>query len=176
MIQRHYGIKNFRKEYSSQYKILLDIFQTFILINNCFNSDSNLSLADKTDNARTIIEKLIYNDYENSQKHKYSVRDIKELCDKRARKLFNYMVEWQKELATITPKNVSSSLELKQMLEIIDKEMQELEEVGFDNIISDDISYQAKWLRYYKDYSIVISKFDTIYNKWDEFIEEYKKT
>lgn len=173
MLQRHFEIKNFRKEDFKQYKILLDIFQTFILVNNCFYSDSNLSMADKCDNARGIIEKLIYNDYENSQKHKYSVRDIKGLLDKRARKLYNYMEQWQKDLSTITTKNATTSIEVKQMLKLIDKEMSELEAVGFDNIVNDDIEYKTRWLKNYKDYSIVISKFDTIYSKRDIFIKDF---
>lgn len=175
MIQRHYGIKNFRKEYSSQYKILLDIFQTFILVSNCFNSDSNLSLADKTDNARTIIEKLIYNDYENSQKHKYSVRDIKDLLDKRARRLYNSMSEWQKVFATITTRNATTSIELKQIIETINKEMQELEFVEFDSVVSDNLTFKKNNSKYYKEYKKYICKFDPIYNKREDFIKEFKE-
>lgn len=57
-INRVFGFKDIRKEDNKQYKILLDIFQTFILVFNCFFSDSNKNKADKADEARTIIEKL----------------------------------------------------------------------------------------------------------------------
>lgn len=172
-LQRQYGIKNFRKEYPNQYKIILDIFQTIILVSNCFESDSNLSLADKTDKARTIIETLIYNDYENSQKHKYSVKDIKDLLDKRARKLYNLMAEWQKVFATITTKNAITSIELKEIIETIKKEMQELEYAEFDSISIDNISYQKNTIKNYKIYAKYFSKFDNIYSKCDEFKEQY---
>ena len=174
-INRVFGFKDIRKEDNKQYKILLDIFQTFILVNNCFCSDSNLSMADKCNNARDIIEKLVYNDYENSQKHKYSVRDIKVLLDKRARKLYHYMEQWQKDLSNISTKNATTSIEVKQMLEVIDKEMNELEEVGFDNVVSNDFEYQPKWLKYYTKYSIIISKFDNIYSDKENFIKDYKE-
>lgn len=175
MIQRHYGIMNFRKEEKDQYKILLDIFQTFILVSNCFESDSNLSMADKCDNARDKIEKLIYKDYENSQKHKYSVRDIKGLLDKRARKLYNYMEQWQKDLSTITTKNATTSIEVKQMIEIIEKEMQELEAVGFDNVVSGNITYQKNWVKYSNTYTMVMNKFDVNYSDNIKALEEYKQ-
>lgn len=175
IINRVFGFKDIRKEDNKQYKILLDIFQTFILVNNCFCSDSNLSMADKCNNARDIIEKLVYNDYENSQKHKYSVRDIKDLLDKRARKLYHYMEQWQKDLSNISTKNATTSIEVKQMLEVIDKEMNVLEEVGFDNVVSNDFEYQTKWLKYYTKYSIIISKFDNIYSDKENFIKNYKE-
>ena len=174
-INRVFGFKDIRKEDNKQYKILLDIFQTFILVNNCFCSDSNLSMADKCNNARDIIEKLVYNDYENSQKHKYSVRDIKDLLDKRARKLYHYMEQWQKDLSNISTKNATTSIEVKQMLEVIDKEMNVLEEVGFDNVVSNDFEYQTKWLKYYTKYSIIISKFDNVYSDKENFIKDYKE-
>lgn len=175
MIQRHYGIKNFRKEYPSQYKLLLDIFQTFILVFNVFFSDSNKNKTEKADEARDKIEKLIYRDYENSQKHKYSVRDIKDIVDKRARRLYNYMEQWQKELENITPKNANYSIELNNMIDTLEKEMNKLEKVGFDNVVSNDFSYQTNWLKYYTKNSIIISKFDDIYSGKENFIKEYKE-
>lgn len=175
MIQRHYGIKNFRKEQTEQYKILLDIFQTFILVNNCFESDSNSSLADKTDKACKFMEKLLYNNFEESQKHKYSVRDIKGLCDKRARKLYNYMTIWQKQISSLTSKSVNTSIEVKQMIELIEEEMQELEAVGFDNIVSGNISYQKNWVKYSNNYTMVIDKFNDTYSDNINALEQYKQ-
>lgn len=53
--------------------------------------------------------------------------------------------------------------------------MKELEEVGFDNVVSNDFKYQTKWLKYYTKYSIVINKFDNIYSGKENFIKEYKE-
>ena len=174
-INRVFGFKDIRKEDNKQYKLLLDIFQTFILVFNCFFSDSNKNKAEKADEARTIIEKLIYKDYENSQTHKYSVRDIKDIVDKRARRLYKYMEQWQKELMKITPKNANDSIDLNNMIEILEKEMNDLEYVEFDSIVNENITYQKNNVKNYKDYKKYICKFDYIYNKRDEFINEFKE-
>ena len=174
-INRVFGFKDIRKEDNKQYKILLDIFQTFILVFNCFFSDSNKNKAEKADEARTIIEKLIYKDYENSQTHKYSVRDIKDIVDKRARRLYKYMEQWQKELMKITPKNANDSIFLNEMIATLEKEMNDLEYVEFDSIVNENITYQKNNVKNYKDYKKYICKFDYIYNKRDEFINEFKE-
>ena len=174
-INRVFGFKDIRKEDNKQYKILLDIFQTFILVFNCFFSDSNKNKAEKADEARTIIEKLIYKDYENSQTHKYSVRDIKDIVDKRARRLYKYMEQWQKELMKITPKNANDSIFLNEMIATLEKEMNDLEYVEFDSIVNENITYQKNNVKNYKDYKKYICKFDYIYNKRDEFIHEFKE-
>lgn len=164
-----------KSEYFGQYDLILDIFQTFILVFNCFFSDSNKNKAEKADEARTIIEKLIYKDYENSQTHKYTVRDIKEIVDKRARRLYKYMEQWQKELKKITPKNANDSIFLNEMIATLEKEMNDLEYVEFDSIVNENITYQKNSVKNYKDYKKYICKFDYIYNKRDEFINEFKE-
>lgn len=181
MIQRHFGIKDLKKEsknknseFYGQYDILLDIFKTFELVANCFFSDSNISLADKTDKARDYVEQLIYNDYENSQKHKYTVRSIKGLCDKKATKLYNLMEKWQKVFKNITPKNATTSVELREVIEKIEKELKELEYVEFDSVVSDNITYRKNEIKYYKTYKKYISKFDPIYSKREDFIKDFK--
>lgn len=174
-INRVFEFKDIRKEDNKQYKLLLDIFQTFILVFNCFFSDSNKNKAEKADEARTIIEKLIYKDYENSQTHKYSVRDIKDIVDKRARRLYKYMEQWQKELMKITPKNANDSIFLNEMIATLEKEMNDLEYVEFDSIVNENITYQKNNVKNYKDYKKYICKFDYIYNKRDEFINEFKE-
>lgn len=164
-----------KSEYFGQYDLILDIFQTFILVFNCFFSDSNKNKVEKADEARTIIEKLIYKDYENSQTHKYTVRDIKEIVDKRARRLYKYMEQWQKELKKITPKNANDSIFLNEMIATLEKEMNDLEYVEFDSIVNENITYQKNSVKNYKDYKKYICKFDYIYNKRDEFINEFKE-
>ena len=175
MIQRHFGIKDLRKEsknkeskFYGQYDILLDIFQTFIIVFNHFYSDSNVGIEIQAKEARISIEKLIYkNDI--SQKHKYSANAIKELCDSRARRLYKLMESWQKDDLL----NIATNKE--KILTRLIKEMKEIEEVGFDNVVSNDFEYQTKWLKYYTKYSIVISKFDDIYSGKENFIKEYKE-
>ena len=175
MIHRHFGIKDLRKEsknkeskFYGQYDILLDIFQTFIIVFNHFYSDSNVGIETQAKEARISIEKLIYkNDI--SQKHKYSANAIKELCDSRARRLYKLMESWQKDDLL----NIATNKE--KILTRLIKEMKELEEVGFDNVVSNDFEYQTKWLKYYTKYSIVISKFDNIYSGKENFIKEYKE-
>ena len=175
MIQRHFGIKDLRKEsqnkdskFYGQYEILKDIFQTFILVFNCFFSDSNVGIETQANEARDRIDELIYkNDI--SQKHKYSPNAIKNLCDKRARRLFNLMVAWRNDdLLNIVANKTK-------ILDRLIKEMKELEEVGFDNVVSNDFEYQTKWLKYYTKYSIIISKFDNIYSDKENFIKDYKE-
>lgn len=175
MIQRHFGIKDLRKEsqnkdskFYGQYEILKDIFQTFILVFNCFFSDSNVGIETQANEARDRIDELIYkNDI--SQKHKYSPNAIKNLCDKRARRLYNLMVAWRNDdLLNIVANKTK-------ILDRLIKEMKELEEVGFDNVVSNDFEYQTKWLKYYTKYSIIISKFDNIYSDKENFIKDYKE-
>lgn len=175
MIQRHFGIKDLRKEsqnkdskFYGQYEILKDIFQTFILVFNCFFSDSNVGIETQANEARDRIDELIYkNDI--SQKHKYSPNVIKNLCDKRARRLFNLMVAWRNDdLLNIVANKTK-------ILDRLIKEMKELEEVGFDNVVSNDFEYQTKWLKYHTKYSIIISKFDNIYSDKENFIKDYKE-
>ena len=174
-VERTNNIKNFRKEYEEQYKIILDIYQTFIKLNNCFFSDSNKNKADKAEHTRTIIEELVYINYENSQKHKYSVRNIKELFDKRARRLYKFMEQWQKELKSVTYKNANENENLENMINTIEKQMQELEYAEFDSISLDNISYQKNYISDYKHYKKYLSKFDNIYSKSNDFKQEFKQ-
>lgn len=174
-VERTNNIKNFRKEYEDQYKIILDIYQTFIKLNNCFFSDSNKNKADKAEHARTIIEELVYINYENSQKHKYTVRDIKELFDKRARRLYKYMEQWQKELKSVTYKNANENENLENMINTIEKQMQELEYAEFDSVSLENVSYQKNYIPDYKHYKKYLSKFDNIYAKSNDFKQEFKQ-
>lgn len=61
-VEKTHNIKNFRKEYREHYDMILDIYKTFISLNNCFFSDSNLSNADKVENALKIMEDLLFVD------------------------------------------------------------------------------------------------------------------
>lgn len=174
MIQRHYGIKDLRKEsqnkdseFYGQYDILKDIFQTFKLVIRCFFSDSNVGIVTQAKKACEIIDELIYKN-ETSQKHKYSSSAIKELCDTRARRLYNLMVSLRNDDLLNIEANKTK------VLDRLKKEMKELEEVGFDNIVIDNITYKKNSVKYYKGFKKYISKFDYIYSKRDDFIKEFR--
>ena len=46
-IEQELGITDFRKEYKEQYDIMLDVYKTFITINNIIFADSNKSINNK---------------------------------------------------------------------------------------------------------------------------------
>lgn len=174
-INNVYGLKDFKKEYKKQYDIIFDIFKTFILLNNHFFSDSNLSNFDKVENATNLLEKMFtINDDENVVGVKYSVRDIKELCDKYARHLYNAMGEWYYSLYNISSKDLDNSKVLKKVKKDIEEEMSKLEYSGFDNSLVENIQFERNAIKNYKNYTKYISKFDTIYAKRNEFIKKYK--
>jgi len=174
-INNIYGLKDFKKEYKEQYDIIFDIFKTFILLNNHFFSDSNLSNYDKVENATDLLGKMfIINDDENVVGVKYSVRDIKELCDKYARHLYNAMSEWYYSLYNISSKDLDNSKIFKKIKKDIEEEMNKLEYSGFDNSFVENIQFEKNVIKNYKNYTKYISKFDTIYAKRNEFIEKYK--
>ena len=173
-INNVYGLKDFKKEYKKQYDIIFDIFKTFILLNNHFFSDSNLSNFDKVENATNLLEKMFtINDDENVVGVKYSVRDIKELCDKYARHLYNSMGEWYYSLYNISSKDLDNSKVLKKVKKDIEEEMNKLEYSGFDNSVVENIQFERNAIKNYKNYTKYMSKFDTIYAKRNEFIEKY---
>lgn len=61
------------------------------------------------------------------------------------------------------------------MIATLEKEMNDLEYVEFDSIVNENITYQKNNVKNYKDYKKYICKFDYIYNKRDEFINEFKE-
>lgn len=165
-----------RKEDNTQYKMILDIFKTFILLNNCFFSDSNLSYLDKVGNATDLLETLFeINDDESVVGVKYSVRDIKGICDKYCRHLYNLMSEWYNCLCYLSQKDIENSTQLKNILKDIENEMNTLEYVEFDSIVKDNITYQKNNVKNYKDYKRFICKFDYIYSQREQFISEFKE-
>ena len=61
------------------------------------------------------------------------------------------------------------------MIATLEKEMNDLEYVEFDSIVNENITYQKNNVKNYKDYKKYICKFDYIYNKREEFINEFIK-
>lgn len=168
--------KNFRKEYKEQYDFMLDTFSTLILLNNCFFSDSNLSINDKVENSQKIIGKYLYSDFDENTnetisengKKKYSVRFIQDICEKHTTHLYRRINEWYFDyLDNYTP---NSNIDL--VLDDIEKEMERLEKVGFDDIAKDNINYKKNKNSNHKIY---ICKFDSLYSNYDTFTEEYIK-
>lgn len=147
-----------------------------VLLNNCFFSDSNLSYLDKVGNATDLLETLFeINDDENVVGVKYSVRDIKGICDKYCRHLYNLMSEWYSCLCYLSQKDIENSTQLKNILKDIENEMNTLEYVEFDSIVKDNITYQKNNVKNYKDYKRFICRFDYIYSQREQFISEFKE-
>ncbi len=169
---------DFRKEYKEQYNFMLDTFSTLILLNNCFFSDSNLSINDKVENSQKIIGKYLYSDFDKNTnetisengKKKYSIRFIQDICEKHTTRLYRRINEWYFDyLDNYTP---YSNIDL--VLDDIEKEMERLEKIGFDDIVKDNINYKKNKNSNYKIY---ICKFDDLYLEngifTNSFIKEY---
>lgn len=168
--------KDFRKEYKEQYDFMLDTFSTLILLNNCFFSDSNLSINDKVENSQKIIGKYLYSDFDENTnetisengKKKYSVRFIQDICEKHTTHLYRRINEWYFDyLDNYTP---NSNIDL--VLDDIEKEMERLEKVGFDDIVKDNINYKKNKNSNHKIY---ICKFNTLYYDYENFTNEFIK-
>lgn len=90
---------------------------------------------------------FLINDDENVVGVKYSVRDIKELCDKYARHLYNAMVEWYYSLCNISSKDLDNSKVLKKVKKDIEKEISKLEYSGFDNSLVENIQFERNAIK-----------------------------
>ena len=154
---------DFRKEYKEQYDFMLDTFSTLISLNNCFFSDSNLALKDKKENAITIIDKYLYLNLDINENKKYSVRFINKVCEKYSTHLYRRINDWY-EILVMPNNNVDI------VLEEIEKEINRIDNVSFDNIVRDGFDYQKN-----KDnnYKIFISKFSNLYINKEEFLNNY---
>ena len=163
-LEKELGIDNFRKEYKEQYDIMLNIYKTFILINNIIFADSNKSINDKIFEIELELEKCLFGSNDNdSEKYQYSTRTIKGLLDSNSRILFNKFIEWYDYLMNIN--------KLDQVKQDVEELMNKLEYVGFDNVIKGKIEYKKN-----KDsnYKIFISKFNNLYAENKTFLDQYK--
>ena len=165
----------FKKTYTNQYDFMLHTFKTLIELNNCFYSDSNLSLADKVENAINIMEKYIYIDID-KEKYRYSVRFINNIFEKYStylyRKISNIDNGWYVLLEPLTVDEIKTSIIVKNVMEEIEQEITRLDNVGFDSIVKEQIDYQRNSNR---DYKIYISKFDNLlYTQNKAFLKAYK--
>ena len=166
-LEQELGITDFRKEYKEQYDIMLDVYKTFITINNIIFADSNKSINDKIYELELEFEKIIgeqvEEEYGEKRKHKYSERTRKNLIDSHTRYLFNKFIEWYDYLMDFN--------KLDLVKREVEEEMQQLENIGFDSVVKGGIEYEKN-----KDsnYKIFISKFNNLYTDYKAFKSQYK--
>lgn len=161
-LEKEYNIANFKKEYELQFNIMYDVFKTLIVLNNIIFADSNKNKDDKVYELIIELEKCLYGDLDNdSDRYKYSVRQINDLLDKHTRYLFKKFIEWYEYLNNIS--------KLDNVKVEIEEEMHKLTEIKFDYIVEDNMLYKKN-----KDskQSLYITKFFK-YNADEEFIKQY---
>lgn len=182
VVNKQVGCKDFKRfcdeneEYKGQFDFMVDTFKTFVLLKNCFFSDSNLSLNDKVEKAQKIIGKYLFSDFdeENNEtlsengKNKYSVRFIQNVCERYSTHLYRRINEWYFDYLD----NYTLNSNIKPVLDDIAEEMARLEKVGFDDYVKENINFKKNKT---SDYKIYLSKFDSLYSDYDEFTEEFVK-
>ena len=65
-LERNLEIKNFKKEYPTQFNFMFDTFKTLIYVNNVLFSDNDFNKVEMVERIRQYIENYLYVDYENS--------------------------------------------------------------------------------------------------------------
>ncbi len=178
-LEKELKIDDFKKEYSDQYKIMLDVYKTLIIVNNIIFADSNKSIYDKNIEVDEALTECIgtqnYKEYHKKEdekeegkktpirSYKYSTRTLKGLVDSNTRLLYEKFKDWHETLyndKTIT--NIKKDVE---------EEMKKLEDVNFDMVVKGGIEYEKN-----KDsnYKIYISKFNNLYTDYKAFTKQYK--
>lgn len=174
IVNKQMGCDDFSKSYQKEYSIMLDIFQTFIELYNCFFADSNSANIERVKQAKKLLAQLFkMKDEEEIDLIgvKYSVRDIKNLPEKEVRSIYNLMKEWYYTLYFME-ENEAETGTLKDIKKSIGKEMKKLESVGFDKWVKESISFDKNKNSKYK---IFICAFDTLNKDNEEYIEDFKK-
>ena len=162
-LEEYLKTDNIKKTHLKQYNIMLDIFKTIIELKNILVADSDRTIADKITDLEISLEKCLFGELDNdSEKYKYSTRDIKGLTDKHTRYLYNKFKEWYEYLSNIGK------------LDFVEKEilneMYRLENINFDDIVQKRFSFKKNKNSKYK---IFICKFSRLFND-EKFAEEYK--
>lgn len=182
VVNKQVGCKDFKKfcdenkDYKGQFDFMVDTFKTFVLLRNCFFSDSNLSINDKVEKAQKLIGKYLFSDFdeENNEtlsengKSKYSVRFIQNVCERYSTHLYRRINEWYFDYLD----NYTLNSNIKPVLDDITEEMARLEKVGFDDYVKENINFKKNKT---SDYKIYLSKFDSLYSDYEEFTEEFIK-
>ena len=155
VVNKQVGCKDFKRfcdeneEYKGQFDFMVDTFKTFVLLKNCFFSDSNLSLNDKVEKAQKIIGKYLFSDFdeENNEtlsengKNKYSVRFIQNVCERYSTHLYRRINEWYFDYLD----NYTLNSNIKPVLDDIAEEMARLEKVGFDDYVKENINCKKRF-------------------------------
>ena len=172
-LERNLEIKNFKKEYPTQFNFMFDTFKTLIYVNNVLFSDNDFNKVEMVEKIRQYIENYLYVDYENSDKRKYSVRTLQSIFDKHSIYLYNKMNCWYDIFSTLTIKDINEVNSLKEITKEIEFEMERLEKHQFDNLINKNISYEKAIKIYDKRYLSIFD--DKILPKNEKAIKEYKE-
>lgn len=162
-LENYLNTDNIKKTHPKQYSIMLDVFQTLILLKNILVADSDRTIADKITDLEITMEKCLYGELDNdSEKYKYSTRDIKGLTDKHTRYLYNKFIGWYEYLSNIG--------KLDNVEQEILEEINRLENVNFDEVVKGNLTHKKDKN---SDYKIYLCKFNRIcYDK--KFKEQYK--
>lgn len=162
-LEKHLETDNIKKTHQKQYNIMLDVFKTIIDLKNILVADSDRTIADKITDLEITLEKCLFGELDNdSEKYKYSTRDIKGLTDKHTRYLYNKFKEWYEYLSNIGK------------LDFVEKEIlneiYRLENINFDEVVKGHLTHKKNKNSNYKIY---LCKFNPIcYDK--KFLKEYK--
>ena len=182
VVNKQVGCKDFKKfcdenkEYKGQFDFMVDTFKTFVLLRNCFFSDSNLSINDKVENAQKIIGKYLFSDFDEKNnetiskdgKPKYGFRFLQNVCERYSTHLYRRINEWYYDYLN----DYTLNSNIKSVLDDIAEEMARLEKVGFDDYVKENINFKKNKT---SDYKIYLSKFDSLYSGYEEFTEEFIK-
>lgn len=156
------NIDNFKKEYKKEFDMIYDIFKTLIVVNNIIFSDSNKSISDKIFDLQIELEKCLYGDNDNdSDKRKYSIREINSLHSIEPKRIYNNFIEWYDYLSGIE--------KLGSIPNEVEKIIQELDNYGFDNIVNENIIYKENKN---SNQRLYLSKFFK-YNCDEEYLNKY---
>lgn len=142
-LEEYLNIEDFKKEYSVQYDIMLDIYKNLIIINNTMFSDSNDSKAKRMEDVQIALENAISKSAED-ERNKYSIKTLKDLIDSNARRVYNKFIEWYEN-------SVHQSY-YETLKSEIENEMQRLEDVNFDMVVKDNLMYDKNKNSNYKIY------------------------
>lgn len=174
-IEREYEIKDFRKEYREQYDMILDIFKTFIELNNCFFSDNDMRNDDRVKKAYKLLKNYFkINENENVIGIKYSVRDIQSIWDKHCRSIYNNMSNWFYSISYMIKDKCLDSKILDTIKKEITNEMDILEYSCLFDITRDNITFKKNSIKNYRKYKKYLCKFDNIYSNSNENKNKYR--
>ena len=180
-LEQEKNITNFKKEYFEQFNIIYDIFKTLINANNIVFADSNKTIDDKVFELNIELEKCLYGDKDNdSNSYKYSVRTINNLPTIEPKRLYKSFIEWYEYLESME--------KLGTIPKEIEEIMSELENLGFDDVINENVAYKenknskqrlflSRFFKYNCDEKYLSNFIDDYYKKYVETLsrDEIKK-